>query len=611
MLSLAEQLALGIGSPKNLDKHTLVDFFQLVAPLETSVAVRDNVRSLRKQAYAYLQRAGEADYARNAKRLLETRTAQDLRTFISEQMKEYEENKKFNDQMLKDFIGFVQNNENLSSCLLNAQPAKTKTFTQKLLIPLGLTTALGLMYATRKKFKKSNRIGVTRDNNPQSVIGARDVPVEVRAPSPIENIPGAETSIVPLQKSITEAEVPLNATSSGTSTLSTDVPGAESKQFTNIKSAASERDPMSGESETAMSTSPAESKQIENPGTITTSLPELNVSPSSSINPTLSTIEKNAASEVIPAVNPGESTATQLALTDFLDQTEHTYDENETKELKNLLLSICPGSNNVLLNRYLIFWLLRNWETRSDLRDVQDCIPLEELQSYKESMQKAMKNIDVAINGFEAKKVVDLVGELPLNRTLGTFVLVEHLAKVPWKWNQWKWNDLSTIVMALIKYIGDSLPWHYHAVEKSGRVLDVLRFLDEIPIESEALRNILGDIVGVDQEMWKYGATLNPMRFQASTMRITDMLNKLNETVTELQNRTPLTADLRNLAELPVHIDLCKNIFAILEAYYTQNSGQADHPTFDGLAQRWQGICHPVVLSWKSFATKQKTGKPK
>jgi hypothetical protein len=147
--------------------------------------------------------------------------------------------------------------------------------------------------------------------------------------------------------------------------------------------------------------------------------------------------------------------------------------------------------------------------------------------------------------------------------------------------------------------------------EKSGRVLDVLRFLDEIPIESEALRNILGDIVGVDQEMWKYGATLNPMRFQASTMRITDMLNKLNETVTELQNRTPLTADLRNLAELPVHIDLCKNIFAILEAYYTQNSGQADHPTFDGLAQRWQGICHPVVLSWKSFATKQKTGKPK
>lgn len=123
-----EALALGIGSPQALNKNDLALFFGLVHPLESSVSLRDDLRTLRKQAYIYLQRANVGDYVKNAKHMLST-TNNNVEAFLREQIAQYRANIAFNNRVLSTFVAELQSTRALKSCL----PAHSRSLSKYLL----------------------------------------------------------------------------------------------------------------------------------------------------------------------------------------------------------------------------------------------------------------------------------------------------------------------------------------------------------------------------------------------------------------------------------------------------------------------------------------------
>ena len=65
-LSVAEQLALGIGNPQSLSLTELEDFFKIIYPIESDFAFSKNKTKLLKEAEQYLKDATPLNYWKNA-----------------------------------------------------------------------------------------------------------------------------------------------------------------------------------------------------------------------------------------------------------------------------------------------------------------------------------------------------------------------------------------------------------------------------------------------------------------------------------------------------------------------------------------------------------------
>jgi hypothetical protein len=187
MLNEVQQLALGIGSPKTLDKSALGDFFRIVNPVEADV-LRSDLRSLRKRADLYSRNAGITEHLQNAKRMTQTKqvTSQDVMSFLSAQTREYHKSARQNEELLH---ALLSENEFLRSCVRS--PAKKTDFSRaKLaLVPIGLAALAGLIYTNKPppKAKQQNPSELKSDtkltrNDESSLFRSEDLPLIIPHP---------------------------------------------------------------------------------------------------------------------------------------------------------------------------------------------------------------------------------------------------------------------------------------------------------------------------------------------------------------------------------------------------------------------------------------------
>lgn len=151
MLQEQHALALGVGTPKQLQAKELVEFLHLVHPFESDVALRTDLRSLRKRAYAYARSAETKDYMRNLQFLVPTSYSEHtVRAFLQQQTKNYLQNKAFNDRLLQDVLRDVQKTP-LGACVRQTQKRENGRL-KSILLSLGAAVlGSGLVYVATKK----------------------------------------------------------------------------------------------------------------------------------------------------------------------------------------------------------------------------------------------------------------------------------------------------------------------------------------------------------------------------------------------------------------------------------------------------------------------------